>query len=144
MRGRRPALRTIEGGKGRQKRPAEQLMPMPAHVPPEANAEWQRVVRDLRERGLLEPAMLSTIASYCIATWQIAEYVAAIRQDGAFVRTKTGEPKPHPALGLLNKAQELVARLAAELALTPAARSRKGLRGEEREPEEGLPAGLDL
>ena len=138
MRGRRPELRAIEGS-------APPLAPRPPHIPKSMLREWDRVVSDLQARQLLQPAMLGLVASYTIALFQVAECVKAIERDGSFVRTKTGEPKPHPAHGLLNKAQELVARLGAELGLSPSARSRKGLQGPvASDDDEGAPAGLDL
>ncbi|MBN9470665.1 MAG: phage terminase small subunit P27 family [Bosea sp.] len=140
MRGRRPTeLKAIEGGlSGRA--------PLPADVPKVMRSEWDRIVSDLASRKLLTPATLGTVAAYLIARWQVAECVKAIQQDGAFVKTKGGEPKPHPAHGVMNKAQEIVARLAAELGLTPAARSRRGLSGpaEGGEANDGAPAGLGL
>jgi P27 family predicted phage terminase small subunit len=139
MRGRRSStLRAVEGG-------LSTVAPMPGDVPKEARAEWNRVCSDLASRKLLTPVSLGAVAAYCIARWQVSQCVAAIQRDGAFVRTKLGEPKPHPAMGIMNKAQDMVARLAAELGLTPAARSRKALSGgDERNPDDGAPAGLDL
>lgn len=140
MRGRRPTeLKAIEGGlSGRA--------PLPADVPKAMRGEWGRVVSDLAARKLLTPAALGTVAAYLIARWQVAECVKAIQQDGSFVRTKQGEPKPHPAHGVMNKANEIVARLAAELGLTPASRSRRGLSGpnEGGDADDGAPSGLDL
>lgn len=138
MRGRRPTtLKAIEGG-------LSGAAPLPPDVPKSARAEWDRVVSDLASRRLLNPATLGTVAAYCIARWQVGECVKAIQSDGAFVKTKGGEPKPHPALGVMNKANETVARLAAELGLTPAARSRKGLGTPDQggEADDGAPAGL--
>ncbi len=138
MRGRRPELKAIEGS-------APPLAPRPDYIPKSMHREWDRVVSDLQARKLFQPSMLGLIASYVNGQFQAAECIKAIQQDGAFVRTKTGEPKPHPAHGLLNKAQELIARLGAELGLSPAARSRKGLQGPSGgEQDEGAPAGLDL
>jgi P27 family predicted phage terminase small subunit len=139
MRGRRTStLRAVEGG-------LASIAPLPPDVPKEAQAEWNRVCSDLASRKLLTPVTLGAVASYCIARWQVSQCVAAIQRDGAFVRTKLGEPKPHPALGIMNKAQDMVARLAAELGLTPAARSRKALSGAvEGQDDDGAPSGLDL
>jgi P27 family predicted phage terminase small subunit len=137
MRGRRPELKAIDGALATG-------APRPSHIPKAAHVEWDRVTADLRARKLLTPSMLGTVASYVIATWQVAECVEALEADGSFVRTKTGEPKPHPALGMLSKASDLVARLGAELGLTPAARSRKGLRGPGEPDDEGKPSGLDI
>ncbi len=137
MRGRRPDLKPIHGG-------LANVAPAPAHIPKSVIPEWNRIVSDLAARKLLTTTSLSVVASYVIATWQVAECVKAIEADGAFARTKTGEPKPHPAHGVMGKANELIARLGAELGLTPAARSRKGLQMPEEDANEGAPAGLDL
>ena len=140
MRGRRPAtLKAIEGG-------LSGAAPLPPDVPKSCRAEWDRVVSDLAARKLLTPATLGSVAAYVIARWTVGECVKAVQKDGAFVRTKGGEPKPHPALGVMSKTNETVARLAAELGLTPAARSRRGLSGpaEGGEADDGAPAGLDL
>ena len=140
MRGRRPTeLKAIEGG-------LAGAAPLPPDVPKGCRAEWDRVVSDLSARKLLAPATLGTVAAYVIARWQVGECVKAIQRDGAFVKTKQGEPRAHPALTAMNKANEVVARLAAELGLTPAARSRRGLSGpaEGGEADDGAPAGLDL
>lgn len=120
MRGRRPELKPIEGGKSPKLQP-------PDHLPPEMHGEWRTIIVDLQERGLLQESMFGVLASYVTSIWLISECRKAIAMDGAFVKTKTGEPKPHPAAGMLSKHQEIVARLSAELGLTPLARSRKGL-----------------
>jgi P27 family predicted phage terminase small subunit len=137
MKGRKPNLKAIAGG-------LATLAPPPSHLPKSARTEWNRVTSDLKARKLLTPSMFGLIAAYCTAQWQIRECVKAIERDGAFVKTKNGEPKPHPAHGLMNKAGEIVARLGAELGLSPAARARKGLSGEAEKPDDGAPPGLDL
>lgn len=140
MRGRRPALKAIAGGKDT----ASAISLPPAHVPRSMRKEWLRVVSDLQSRKLLVDVALPVVASYCVALWQTAECMKALQQDGMFTRTKNGEPRPHPAVGVLNKLHELVARLSAELGITPAARSRKGLAGPQEPDHDGAPAGLDI
>lgn len=124
MRGRRPDLQPIEGGKSK-------LLAPPAHFPREMCAEWTVIVQDLMERGLLAESMRGVLACYVTSVWTVAECRKALATDGFFVKTKGGEPKPHPAAGMLSKHVEIVARLGAELGLTPAARSRKALQGPE-------------
>jgi P27 family predicted phage terminase small subunit len=124
MRGRRPDLQPIEGGKS-------ELLKPPAHFPPAMCGEWNVIVADLMARGLLAESMTGVLASYVSSVWAVSECRKALAKDGFFVKTKTGEPKPHPAAGMLSKHVEIVARLGAELGLTPAARSRKALQGPE-------------
>lgn len=126
MRGRRPILQAIDGGKKPAAKAATIPLP-PPQIPKSARKEWSRVVADLQRRGLYENSATGVIASYVIASWQVGQCVKAIEKDGSFVRTKLGEPKPHPAHGLMNKANELIARLGAELGLTPSARQRPGM-----------------
>lgn len=95
---------------------------------------------DVCERGHLVPGMLPTIETLAIAMWTRDQCVKAIEKDGGFVRTKTGEPKPHPAQGILNKTQELIARLSAEFGLTSASRSRKTLKPIDKNGEESKAA----
>lgn len=129
MRGRRPDLKSIEGGKSEAMRPPDDL-------PAEMHGEWQTIIGDLAERGLLHDSMKGLLASYVTSIWLVAQCRKAIAKDGAFVKTKSGEPKAHPAAGMLSKHTEIVARLGAELGLTPAARSRKGLQIAEKPNED--------
>lgn len=125
MRGRRPTLTAIAGGKTSAKLP-----PLPAHLPKGMTAEWRRLITDLQGRKLFDVAMVSTVEAYVTALWMVAECRKAIAKDGAFVRTKGQQPKPHPAAGVMSKHLEIVARLAGEFGITPSSRSRKSLQSE--------------
>jgi len=102
--------------------------------------EWFTVTADMQERGLLAESMTGVLASYITSVWMVSECRKALAKEGAFVKTKTGEPKPHPAAGMLSKHTEIVARLGAELGLTPAARSRKALQTPEKDNDDDLSA----
>ena len=137
MRGRRPELKEIEGG----------LMkaPPPPSVLPKGMAEdWVAVAADLQGRGLLTTSMLGLLETYVTALWTVRECRKAIAKDGPIVRAKDGQPKPHPAGAMMSKAQDVIARLGAELGLTPSSRARKGLQGQGDDADDGAPAGLDL
>jgi P27 family predicted phage terminase small subunit len=124
MRGRRPQLKPVEGGKSAAFAP-------PEHLPRAMHSEWRTIIADLQERGLLHPSMMLVLDSFVSSAWMVAECRKAIAKHGAFVKTKTGEPRAHPAAGMMSKHIETVARLGSELGLTPAARSRKALQGPE-------------
>lgn len=127
MRGKRPGLKPIEGGKG--KRADVSLPPLPEHLPAGMVGEWRALIADLQARKLWDPVMVSAIEAYCTSLWVIAECRKAIAADGAFTKTKLGLPKVHPAAGMLSKHLEIVARLAGEFGFSAAARSRKSLQG---------------
>lgn len=138
MRGRRVAtLKAIEGGmKG--------LPRMPDHVPASMADEWGVIARDLHKRKLLTESGLGVVATYLVALWCVREAQKAIEEHGVLVKGAHGALKPNPASGMLSRAQETVARLSAELGLTPLSRSRKGLQQPEEGTDDGAPAGLDL
>lgn len=123
MRGKRPGLKPIEGGKGEP----SGLPSLPDHLPAGMKGEWRALIADLQARKLWDPVMTSAVEAYVTALWMIAECRKAIAADGAFVTTKNAQPKPHPAAGMLSKHLEIAARLAGEFGFTPAARSRKSL-----------------
>lgn len=137
MKGRKATLKAIDGGlKGVPK--------APDHLPAEMVAEWNIVAKDLHARRLLTASMLGLVETYIMAIWTARQAVAAIAEHGALTKTAHGMLKPNPAAGMLSKAQEAVARLGAELGLTPAARAKQGFQPKGGQPDEGAPSGLDL
>ena len=137
MRGRRAELKAIKGGLADVPPPTE-------HVPADMADEWTTVAADLQLRGLLTASMIGVLESYILARWMAREAAAALAAHGMLVKSAHGVPKPNPAAGIMNKAQDTVARLAAEMGLTPASRSRKSLQKHERDDADEAPAGLDL
>ncbi len=67
------------------------------------------------------------VTSYVLAQATALRLELQIATEGASVPGAGGALKPHPATGLLRSSRETVARLGAELGLTPTARSRKAL-----------------
>lgn len=119
IRGRKPELRAIDGGlKGVPK--------APAHIHPEMVEEWNIVVSDMVERKILTAAMVSIVAVYVTALRTVRECEKAINEHGLLVSSAHEKLKPNPACGILKSSMETVARLAGELGLTPAARSKSG------------------
>lgn len=72
--------------------------------------------------------MAGLVTSYVLAQATALRLEIQIAAEGASVTGAGGAPKPHPCTGLLRSSREIVARLGAELGLTPTARSRKALR----------------
>lgn len=116
MRGRKPELRAIEGGLSR-------LPPAPAWLPTEARAEWRRVTPALKERRTLTRADLPILESYCLALGTVRRMQAVIAAEGDHVVTDNGRRR-HPAFQTMFQALTESRRLAAELGLTPASRSK--------------------
>jgi P27 family predicted phage terminase small subunit len=137
MRGRKAELKSISGGLAGVPR-------APDHVPADMVAEWDTVAADLHGRKLLTASMLGVLSTYMIALWSVRQAQEAIAEHGPLVKGAHKAPKPNPALGMLSKSLDAVARLSAELGLTAAARSKKTLQPHEGETHDGAPAGMDL
>ncbi|MBA8844383.1 P27 family predicted phage terminase small subunit [Ochrobactrum sp. RH1CCR137] len=135
-RGRKAELKTIEGGlSGVPKAPAE----IPACMLP----EWNAVAADLVERKLLTVSMIGVLSTYIIALWSVREAQKAIAEHGLLVSGAHKALKPNPACGMLSKSSEQVARLSAELGLTPSARSKQQFSSKKGGAHDGAPPGLD-
>lgn len=136
-RGAKATLQAIDGGlKGVPKPPAE--------VPVAMVDEWQTVAADMVQRKILTGAMSGILSTYIIALWTVRECQKAMAEHGPMVKTAHGMMKPNPAHGMMAKAMDTVARLSAELGLTPAARSKQGFGGKEKPMDGGAPDGLEV
>lgn len=112
MRGVKPNLKTVAAVVLRVPAP-------PSHLSAVAKAEWKRVVPDLISRGLFtDPPM---VENYCAA-------VAGAREAQKALKGKVMlNGKAHPAVRMHQQYLEIARRHAAELGLTPVARSRRGI-----------------
>jgi P27 family predicted phage terminase small subunit len=131
-------LKLVTGNPGRRqmnkaepKPPKRQLTPPPSLLP-DARAEWDRVAGDLVRAGLITVADAAALAVYCTAygRWVQAERVLAKAAEndpvfeGLLIKTPSGAVIQNPALGARNKAASDLLKAAAELGMTPSARSR--------------------
>lgn len=135
--GRKATLKSIDGGlKG--------VPAVPPSIPADFADEWKAIVAEMVQRKILTTPGLGLVESYIIARWTVREAQKALQEHGALTKTAHGMFKPNPAAGLLSKALEATARLAAELGITPAARAKQGFQPKGGQPNEGAPAGLDI
>lgn len=125
MKGRKPALKLIEGGHSLAKAPS-----VPAWLTDHAKAEWRRVAPVLNSRGVLGADMLATLESYCIAVGQVRETEETMQREGRTVETAGQGVKAHPAFRIQAAAMREARLLAAELGLTP--HRRPGETGKEK------------
>lgn len=110
---------------------SRQLQPPPGMLP-DAQAEWDRVADDLVACGLVTIADLASLAVYCTAygRWVQAERLLAAaaidnpETEGLTIETPNGAVIQNPLLGIRNKAAADLMKAAAELGMTPSARSR--------------------
>ena len=134
MKGRKPvptALKLLRGNPGcRRLNMAEPQHPvLPPDCPdvltdPLARQEWDRIAPLLIRQGHVTVVDRATLIGYChkYAQWQALEVDAA--KHAFVVKTPGGHPIPNPALRLANQTFNLLLKAAAELGITPSARSR--------------------
>ena len=134
MRGRKPkptVLKLLDGNPG--KRPLNDREPasipgipdMPEDLDDEAQAEWNRIVPELREMGLLCRADRAALTGYCTSwsRWRNAE--AQVGKYGTIVKSPDKNfPMTSPYLTVANQSLEAMRKFLVEFGLTPSSRSR--------------------
>jgi P27 family predicted phage terminase small subunit len=111
-------------------RPELALPPVPAELDDDARLEWDRVMPDLYRAGLMTRLDRAVLAAYCSAHGRWARAERALRKlgdegaDGLLIKTAKGNVIQNPLVGIANKAAADMVRFAAELGMTPSARSR--------------------
>lgn len=142
-------LKLVTGNPGRRPvNKAEAKVPVrdltaPEHLGDDALEEWNRVAADLVKSGLVTTVDRSALAVYCAAVgrWIQAERVLAEMakkdpvSEGLLIKTKAGNVVMNPLVGIRNKAKADVLRAAAELGITPSARSRVQAQAPDEEDE---------
>ena len=106
---------------------------MPRTLTPEARAEWRRVVPDLERMGVLASVDRGVLVRYCTAWADWSELDAQVRRTGRIVRGRDGNLVRNPLWLLRRDAGQELMELTRQLALTPAARLRSGIKVERAE-----------
>lgn len=101
-------------------------------------AEWRRVAKHLVDRRVLAETDLALLAAFCSAVGVIRDGNEVIRDQGMMIGDKA-----HPMIGKINAAALTVARIGAELGLSPIARAKVGQTPEEQDAAEWASMGLD-
>jgi P27 family predicted phage terminase small subunit len=119
---------TIKKPRPRRRSPpataSKKLPDCPPHLDDGARAEWERIVPQLRDKGLLDRTDRAAIAGYCqcYARWAAAE--TKLAELGPVVKSPSGFPIQNPYLSIAVKALDQMARFLREFGMTPHARKR--------------------
>lgn len=118
MRGRKAEVAALDGA-------LSKAPPAPSWLPAHAKTEWRRVLPQLVQTRKIAAHELGTVESYCLAVANMRQAEAILQAHGGPTYVSpTGELKRHPATTLVKEAVEASRRLAAELGLTPASRTK--------------------
>lgn len=108
--------------------PVVRVPAAPSYLSKEAKAEWRRVAPILvRERKVLTIADLAALENFVIASGTMRDMHRLLQAEGYVLENG----KRHPAVGILTAMQQQQLRCAGELGLTPSARSRAHMIGED-------------
>ena len=102
----------------------------PAWLSADGKREWRRVVPVLVARKILTVADLGGLENYCTAIGQVREMERHLHKHGHVIEVD-GAMKRNPAVGIQSDAMTRARLLAAELGLTPVARSRPAIRDDD-------------
>jgi P27 family predicted phage terminase small subunit len=143
-RGRKPKpthLKVVTGNPGRRPLNQQEIEPPrrrsapkpPAHLLPDAKAEWRRLAPSLSLLGILSDLDVSPFAAYCqsYARWAQAERLLATLaeqdasgRDALLIKTRAGGVTPNPLIWVARNASNDMVRYAAEFGFTPSSRTR--------------------
>lgn len=123
------ALKLLEGERPDRVNAAEpRALPgrpaCPRHLDETAREEWDRIVPELEELGVLSRTDGAALAIYCDTYSQWVRANRDIRTYGMTVETGMGGLKANPAVAISRAAASLMHRLLSEFGGTPSSRSR--------------------
>ncbi len=107
----KPTLTSIVGAIREAPRPPRGMSPGAARV-------FKDTAPALAAAGLLNPANISTLESYCIAVNQLRECDAKVAKEGVTIVKKSGDIGIHPCLKLSMDLAKTVKSLASHLGIT--------------------------
>ena len=136
------ALKRLAGNPGRHRLNEREPQPRPAGQPQapkwlngEARREWRRVVRELHRTGVLTTVDMGVLEGYCVsyARWRHAE--GMLERQPEVIESDKGNLYQNPWYGVARTAMRDALRMAQELGMTPAARSRVVVEREAQEDD---------
>ena len=96
----------------------------PPHLDAEAKAEWDRIVPELLQRGLLGQTDRAAIAAYCQSWSRWVDCELKIRELGVVVKSANNLPMQSPYLPIAQRSLDQMHRLLSDFGMTPSARRR--------------------
>lgn len=112
----------------------------PSGLSREANVAWRRLAPILADLGLLSDRFRDALALYCETWAEFWQHKKALTKEGYTIEAGNGTTIPHPRVGMKDRCQSQLVKLAREIGLTPAAATGLTLAPEEVEgdPLDGM------
>lgn len=105
-----------------------------ANVGDVASETWDETIETLSKiDGMLAQVDGPALAAYCVAWQRLRDAQDEIERDGITCYGEKGGQYQHPAVGIQNKAIEIIGRIGAKFAMTPS--DRASLRVGQKKPE---------
>jgi P27 family predicted phage terminase small subunit len=122
--------------------PAADLPKMPGDMDPDAKAVWRRVLRDMRDTGVIRAADADVLRCYCESVARYEHAARLLVQSGPLVRGQRGELVKNPLHQVVRDNADELRQFARELGLSPSARV--GLRIDQARSLDSLTADIGL
>jgi P27 family predicted phage terminase small subunit len=100
-----------------------ELPPAPDWLDDVAVYRWNEDGPLLISLGLLTPLDLVSFAAYCQATADLVAAKIQISEEGATTVTDKGNVIQHPAVGMRNRAYEIMRKFASDFGMSPSSRA---------------------
>lgn len=123
-------LKILEGEKNKDRintnepEPEPEIPECPSHLNEEAKKEWERIVPELYQLGLMTKIDMSAIAGYCQSYGRWVEAEKLLKEESFIDFSPKGYPMQNPLITISNRALELIHKFLTEFGMTPASRSR--------------------
>lgn len=132
-RGRKPLPTNLKINKGTARKdrtnkaepkPKADSIKAPTYLSPVARAQWDAVVKKLKDAGILANTDVEALALYCCAFADWRAYCEEIERSGMIIYTGEGYPVTNPAVAQARNAFEQMRKLLPEFGMTPSSRAK--------------------
>lgn len=136
MKGGKPTptkIKQLRGNPGKRKvnKDEPQYNKSRSDAPKELDAvgrkEWDKITKNMRANGVLTEVDETALLAFCQQTSIMVRAMKEMKKKAnrdMVIITKSGYQQPNPYLGIINRAQNMIKSLGAELGLSPSSRTR--------------------
>ena len=96
----------------------------PDHLSVDALEEWNNIVDELVNLGIMTRIDTAALAAYCQAYGRWADAERKIQQSGLIIKTSNGNVVQNPFVGIANRSMEIMHKFLSEFGMTPSSRTR--------------------